>query len=109
VNESDLLALVARGRRALAAHPFERVHEALTVLPDLVNALDDMARFHVELSGIRKELTMAVGKLREEVRIAQQKHPEVTYRSAHVQAAMRHVTAILDRLDNLLSEAGGHG
>lgn len=106
MDEAALLDLVAEGKHALAAPAFERVHLCLVVLPRLVEALDRVALYQVELRQVRVDLTAAVRHLREEVWAAQKKHPEVTYRVAHVQKAMSDVHAILDRLDRLLYEAG---
>lgn len=109
VNEDDLLDLVAEGRSALAAPAIERVHAALTVLPKLVDALDRVALYQVELRQVRVDLTDAVKRLRDEVREAQKMHPEVTYRSAQVRKAMGDVNDILDRLDRLLYDGKEHG
>ena len=108
VNDDDLLGLVKEGRQALAAPAFDRVHLALVVLPKLVDALDRVALYQVELRQVRVELTAAVRTLREEVWEAQKQHPQVTYRAAHVQKAMTEVNRILDKLDTMLYE-DGHG
>lgn len=108
----DLLDLIAEGRAALAAPSIERVSMALTVLPKLVTALDRVARYQVELRQVRHDLTVAVRKLREEVWAAQKLHPEVTYRSAQIHAALVKVNEILLKLDRLVfmeeAHADGH-
>lgn len=98
----DLFDLVSEGRAALAAPAIERVHACLVVLPKLVDALERVALYQTELKDVRKDLSTAVGTLREEVRKAQELHPEVTYRSAQVRQALNKVTEILDRLDRLI-------
>jgi hypothetical protein len=109
VADDDLLDLVAEGRAALAAPSIQRVHACLTVLPRLVDALDRVALYQLELREIRQSLTTKVRKLREEVWAAQKMHPEVTYRSAQVQQAIQAIGADLDRLDRLLFQATDHG
>lgn len=101
-DREDLFDLVAEGRAALAAPAVERVHACLVVLPKIVEALDRVAMYQLEMRDVRKELTIAIGKLREEVRQAQAMHPEVTYRSAQVRLALVNVTQILDKLDRLI-------
>lgn len=104
----DLLDLVAEGRAALAAPTIQRVHACLVILPKLVDALDRVAQQQEQLREIRRSLTVKVGKLRSEVHAAQKQHPDVTYRSAHVQRAIREIAEDLNRLDALLAE-GSHG
>jgi hypothetical protein len=75
-------------------------------MPKLVEALDRVSLYQTELRDVRSDLTAAVRQLREEVWKAQKLHPEVTYRSAQVHAALIRVNEILDRLDRLIFEAG---
>lgn len=89
----------------MAAPAVERVHACLTVMPKLVDALDRVALYQTELRDVRLDLTTAVRNLREEVWKAQKLHPDVTYRSAQVHAALGRVNLVLDRLDRLIFEA----
>lgn len=98
----ELLDLVSEGYAALAAPAIERVHACLTVLPRIVEALDRVSRYQTELRDVRSDLTAAVRHLREEVWKAQKVNPEATYRAAHVHAALKKVTEVLDRLDRLI-------
>jgi hypothetical protein len=106
-EDMELFDLVAEGHAALAAPVFERVSLALAVLPKLVAALDRVALYQHEMREIRSELTLAVRKLREEVWEAQKTHPEVTYRSAKVHAALVRVNEILGKLDRLIFTGEG--
>mgnify|MGYP003503739919 FL=1 len=94
--------MLAEGKAALRSHTFERVSNALTVLPKLVNALDRVALYQVELRDVRKELTKAVRALRTAIWAAQRMHPEITYGGANVQKHMTHLLELLDRADRLL-------
>lgn len=98
----ELLDLVAEGRNALAAPPLERVAEALRVLPAVVDALDRVAQYQHDVREVRRQLVEAVRAFREAVWAAQKAHPEVTYKGAQVQGALRDVGILLDRLDALL-------
>lgn len=86
----------------MSAPIHERVSRTFEVMPRMIDALDRVARYQVELRQVRIDLTTAVRKLREEVWTAQKMHPEVTYRSAQVHAAMQQVNTIIDRLQRLL-------
>lgn len=98
----DLLDLLAEGQAALAQPVMSRVSAVLTVAPLLVDALDRVCQYQVELRDTRRELTVAVREFREAVWEAQKAHPEVTYRAAHVQTTLRRVSELLDRLDRLI-------
>lgn len=100
--DTDLLDLVAEGHAALAQPAVARVSAVLTIAPLLVDALDRVCQYQVELRDTRRELTVAVRAFREAVWDAQKAHPEVTYRAAHVQTTLRRVSELLDRLDRLI-------
>lgn len=104
-SHEELFDLVAEGHAAMAAPAIERVHACLMVMPKLVDALDRVSLYQTELRDVRTDLTTAVRTLREEVWKAQKQHPEVTYRSAQVHAALKKVNEVLDRLDRLIFEA----
>lgn len=72
------------------------------VMPKMVNALDRVSQYQHDLKQVRVDLTAAVRKLREEVWAAQEMHPELTYRAAHVHSALREVNLIIDRLQRLI-------
>lgn len=95
------------GRAALIAHPLSRVHDSLVVLPKLVSALDRVCIYRTEMRGVREALTVAVREFRMATWQAQRQHPEITYKAAEVQAALRKVTELLDKLDRLLHNTGG--
>lgn len=99
---AELCDLLAEGKAALRSSPIERVHNALTVLPRLVDALDRCCIYQTELRDVRKELTVAVRALRTEIWAAQRMHPEVTYGAAQIQRHMTRLLELLDRADRLL-------
>ena len=97
-----LLDLVERGHYALAAAPVERVHAALTVLPELVSALDRVCQDRHEYRQLRLDLTRAVREFREAVWDVQRQHLHVTYNAAAVQRALDRVNRLLLQLDEVL-------
>lgn len=101
-DDLELIDLVAEGQHALAAPPLERVHEALRVLPALVQALDRVAQYQHDVRALRTELTQALRAFREAVWDAQRKHPDVTYNAARVHRTLADLTILLDRLAGLL-------
>lgn len=104
LREEDmaLLDLQAETREALAARPTERVSRALTVLPHLMAFVDHVCLYRHDFHAVRAELTAAVRHFREAVWEAQKMHPEVTYRSAQVHAALNAMNPLIDRLERLL-------
>lgn len=97
-----LYDLQEQAHAALAARPVERVSKILAVAPALVSVVDHVCLYRHDFHAVRLELTRAVGDLRRTVWEAQRMHPEVTYRSAQVHAALQQIHASLDRLDRLL-------
>lgn len=106
-TDGELLDLVQEGRHALAAPAVERVSNALTVLPKLVDALDRVCAYQTELRDVRGELTVAVRAFREAVWKAQKAHPEVTFHSGDVHKTLMRVSTLLGRLDRLLHTGDG--
>lgn len=103
----ELCDLVAEGHAALAAPTFQRVSEALTVLPKLVDALDRCCVYQTELRDVRHELTAAVRSFREAVWEAQRQHPGVTFQNGRVHLELSKLNELLSRLDRLLYTTGG--
>lgn len=101
-TDAELCDLLAEGKAALQSSPIERVSNALTVLPKLVNALDRVALYQVGLRDVRKDLTKAVRALRSEIWASQRMHPEVTYGAGRIQSHLTHLLELLDRADRLL-------
>lgn len=101
-NDDELCALLVEGKAALTANPFERVSLALTVLPNLVSALDRVCRYQTELRDVRAELTVAMRGLRTEIWSAQRIDPSTTFRGAHIQKHFTTMLALIDRADRLL-------
>lgn len=102
IDDGELAELVSEARSAMAAPAHARVSLMFEVMPKMVNALDRVSQYQHDLKQVRVDLTAAVRKLREEVWEAQKQHPELTYRAAHVHAAMREVNVIIDRLQRLI-------
>ena len=101
-SDAELCDLLAEGKAALTSSPFERVSNALTVLPKLVGALDRVCRYQTELRDVRAELTIAMRGLRTEIWAAQRINPDDNYRGAHVQKHLTHMLELIDRADRLL-------
>lgn len=87
-----------QGRAALAADPVDRVHAALTVLPLLVEDLNRLCAQDASLRELRADLLEKVTDFRVLVRQVQGEHPEVTFKSGHVQRAARELDAVLGKL-----------
>lgn len=94
---------VAEGKAALTANPVNRVAQCLKVLPVLLAQLDRVVIYQTELRDVRLELTERVRSFRNAVWEAQRQHPEVTYKAAQVQAELKKLTELMDRLDRLLT------
>lgn len=101
-TDAELCDLLAEGKAALRSSPIERVSNALTVLPRLVDALDRCCLYQTELRDVRKELTVAMRALRTEIWAAQRVHPDLTFRGGHVQKHLAHLLELLDRAERLL-------
>lgn len=101
----ELIELVGEGHAALAAPPMERVYAALVVLPKLVAMLDVVATRSVEMANIRRDLTLAVRRFREQVWDIQKQDPGVTLSGGPVGKSLADIDSLLARLDALLRES----
>lgn len=102
----ELVDLVAEGQAALAAPTVARVSEALLILPKLVDALDRVCRYQLELRDVRLELTAAVRSFRQAVWEAQRQHPGVTFQNGRVHLELSKMNELLDRIDRLIHTSG---
>lgn len=86
------------GKAALRAQPHERVSLALTVLPRLVAALDEIVQKQDRFHALRMALTIAVSELRTEVWTGMRDNPDNTANGGRIAARLRAVNDVLDRL-----------
>jgi hypothetical protein len=108
ITANQAKELLTRGRQALAEKDFqERSHKALVILPELLSALDYLAKRHLALAEIRVELTLGVRLLREQVWAAQKDGGGYTpmANNARIHRAMVNLNSTLDRFEKELDLA----
>lgn len=102
IEWEDLLDLVAEGRAALAEPDNRRPRACVEVLPKIVDALERVALYKVEIIAIKGELAAVVSSLRDAVTKAQASEFSVAARSLDVKKALNLVPPLLDRIDRLI-------
>src|SRR5688500_15070997 len=102
VEWEDLLDLVAEGREALAQPDNRRPTACVDVLPKIVDALERVALYKVEIIAVKAELASVIAALRDAVTTAQASQFSSVARTLDVKKALSQVPLILDKIDRLV-------
>lgn len=99
---ANLFELISEARLAISLPYQQKCSECIRVMPQIIEAMEQVALLEYELTTIRVDLTKAVRELRDSLDEARRTHFGRQQAERHVYDAVMKVSDCLDRLDELI-------